>query len=68
MNEFFAQRVRLIACGMWPTKLPEGAEHVYTGNPIRAAVLDRAAAPYTPPGDWPLDILVIGGRQGARLL
>jgi UDP-N-acetylglucosamine--N-acetylmuramyl-(pentapeptide) pyrophosphoryl-undecaprenol N-acetylglucosamine transferase len=68
VNEFFAKKVRFVACGMWPTKLPEGVQHVYTGNPIRGAVLDRAAAPYTPPGDWPLDILVIGGSQGARLL
>ncbi|HSF64252.1 MAG TPA: glycosyltransferase, partial [Paracoccaceae bacterium] len=37
-------------------------------NPVRQAVLDRAAAPYIPPGDYPMSLLVIGGSQGARIL
>jgi UDP-N-acetylglucosamine--N-acetylmuramyl-(pentapeptide) pyrophosphoryl-undecaprenol N-acetylglucosamine transferase len=41
---------------------------VHTGNPVRAAVLERAGAPYLPPGDWPISLLVIGGSQGARIL
>ncbi|MEM7423715.1 MAG: UDP-N-acetylglucosamine--N-acetylmuramyl-(pentapeptide) pyrophosphoryl-undecaprenol N-acetylglucosamine transferase [Pseudomonadota bacterium] len=68
VNELFATRVDAIACGTWPTALPDGVEGVHTGNPIRTAVLERAASPYTPPGDWPLDVLVIGGSQGARIL
>ena len=39
-----------------------------TGNPVRQAVLDRAAAPYIPPGDYPMALVVIGGSQGARVL
>jgi UDP-N-acetylglucosamine--N-acetylmuramyl-(pentapeptide) pyrophosphoryl-undecaprenol N-acetylglucosamine transferase len=39
-----------------------------TGNPVRAAVLERAAAPYIPPGDYPMALVVIGGSQGARVL
>jgi UDP-N-acetylglucosamine--N-acetylmuramyl-(pentapeptide) pyrophosphoryl-undecaprenol N-acetylglucosamine transferase len=39
-----------------------------TGNPVRQAVLDRAAAPYIPPGDYPMSVVVIGGSQGARIL
>jgi UDP-N-acetylglucosamine--N-acetylmuramyl-(pentapeptide) pyrophosphoryl-undecaprenol N-acetylglucosamine transferase len=39
-----------------------------TGNPVRAAVLDRAGAAYIPPGDYPMSVLVIGGSQGARIL
>ncbi len=38
------------------------------GNPVRAAVLERAGAGYIPPGDYPMSILVIGGSQGARIL
>ncbi|MCC1491529.1 UDP-N-acetylglucosamine--N-acetylmuramyl-(pentapeptide) pyrophosphoryl-undecaprenol N-acetylglucosamine transferase [Cognatishimia sp. F0-27] len=68
VNTFFAPRVDVMACGTWPTDLPEGVEGVYVGNPVRAAVKDRAEAPYIPPGLYPMEILVIGGSQGARIL
>lgn len=68
VNELFATRVGRVACGMWPTALPQGARGVHTGNPIRAAVRERAGAPYAPPGEGPLSVLVIGGSQGARIL
>jgi len=68
VNTAFARRVHMIACGTWPTALPAGTMHEVTGNPVRAAVLARAAAPYIPPGDYPLSLLVIGGSQGARIL
>jgi len=35
---------------------------------VRQVVLDRAGAPYIPPGDYPMEILVMGGSQGARIL
>ncbi|WP_095588900.1 UDP-N-acetylglucosamine--N-acetylmuramyl-(pentapeptide) pyrophosphoryl-undecaprenol N-acetylglucosamine transferase [Actibacterium ureilyticum] len=68
VNQRFAAHVDAVACGTWPTTLPEGVEGVDTGNPVRAAVLDRAGAPYIPPGDYPMSLLVIGGSQGARIL
>jgi len=68
VNRVFASRVQAIACGTWPTDLPEGVEGHHTGNPVRAAVLDRAGAPYIPPGDYPMSVVVIGGSQGARIL
>jgi UDP-N-acetylglucosamine--N-acetylmuramyl-(pentapeptide) pyrophosphoryl-undecaprenol N-acetylglucosamine transferase len=68
VNRLFAKRVDLVACGTWPTLLPDGVEGLHTGNPVRAAVLERAGAPYMPPGDWPMSLLVIGGSQGARIL
>ncbi|SFC06640.1 UDP-N-acetylglucosamine--N-acetylmuramyl-(pentapeptide) pyrophosphoryl-undecaprenol N-acetylglucosamine transferase [Tropicimonas isoalkanivorans] len=68
VNEIFAPRVNAVACGTWPTTLPEGVEGYHTGNPVRAAVMERAGAPYIPPGDYPMSILVIGGSQGARIL
>ena len=68
VNRLFARRVDAFACGTWPTDLPAGVEGVHTGNPVRAAVRDRAAAPYIPPGDYPMSVLVIGGSQGARIL
>ena len=68
VNAIFAKRVQCVACGTWPTALPEGVEGVHVGNPVRLAVKDRAGASYIPPGDYPMSILVIGGSQGARIL
>ncbi|MGY6410895.1 MAG: undecaprenyldiphospho-muramoylpentapeptide beta-N-acetylglucosaminyltransferase [Alkalilacustris sp.] len=68
VNRLLARRVQAFACGTWPTALPPGVAAEHTGNPVRAAVLARAAAPYTAPGDQPLSLLVIGGSQGARIL
>lgn len=68
VNQLFAPRVDAVACGTWPTALPAGVEGIYTGNPVRAAVLDRAGAGYIPPGDYPMSLVVIGGSQGARIL
>lgn len=69
VNRIFAGRVDLVACGIWPTELPKGAKGVHTGNPIRAAVLALAGAPYVAPApEGDLRLLVIGGSQGARVL
>lgn len=68
VNRLFARRVAQVACGVWPTDLPEGATGIHVGNPVRAAVLERAGAPYIAPGDYPMSILVMGGSQGARIL
>lgn len=68
VNTVFARRVDAVCCGVWPTALPEGVNAVHTGNPVRARVMERAGAPYIPPGDYPMSLLVIGGSQGARVL
>nr|WP_184564588.1 UDP-N-acetylglucosamine--N-acetylmuramyl-(pentapeptide) pyrophosphoryl-undecaprenol N-acetylglucosamine transferase [Sulfitobacter undariae] len=68
VNELFSKRVDQVACGTWPTVLPEGVEAVHVGNPVRASVLERAGAGYIAPGDYPMDLLVMGGSQGARIL
>lgn len=68
VNQVFASRVDAVACGTWPTDLPDGVQGVPVGNPVRAAVKSREAAPYIPPGDYPMSVLVIGGSQGARVL
>ena len=68
VNAIFAPRVNRVACGIWPTDLPDGVNSIHTGNPVRQAVMDRAGADYTPPGDGPLNLLVIGRSQGARVL
>jgi UDP-N-acetylglucosamine--N-acetylmuramyl-(pentapeptide) pyrophosphoryl-undecaprenol N-acetylglucosamine transferase len=68
VNQIFAPRVDRVACGTWPTDLPAGVAGEHTGNPVRAAVLERAASGYIAPGDYPMELLVIGGSQGARIL
>ncbi|MGC1494263.1 MAG: UDP-N-acetylglucosamine--N-acetylmuramyl-(pentapeptide) pyrophosphoryl-undecaprenol N-acetylglucosamine transferase [Sulfitobacter sp.] len=68
VNEIFSKRVDAVACGTWPTELPEGIKGVHVGNPVRNAVLERAGAGYIPPGDYPMEVLVMGGSQGARIL
>jgi UDP-N-acetylglucosamine--N-acetylmuramyl-(pentapeptide) pyrophosphoryl-undecaprenol N-acetylglucosamine transferase len=67
VNRFFAPRVDVVACGVWPTALPAGAKPVHVGNPVRSAVLDRAGATYIEPGPHSIGLLVIGGSQGAGL-
>ena len=68
VNAIFATRAHTVACGTWPTDLPDGVKGVNAGNPVRATVLDRAGAGYIPPGDYPMSILVMGGSQGAHIL
>ncbi|MEM9319217.1 MAG: UDP-N-acetylglucosamine--N-acetylmuramyl-(pentapeptide) pyrophosphoryl-undecaprenol N-acetylglucosamine transferase [Pseudomonadota bacterium] len=68
VNQLFARRVSVVACGTWPTELPPDIKAVHTGNPVRAAVQAVAGAPYRPPGDGPLEIALIGGSQAARIL
>lgn len=68
VNRLFARRVHRVACGTAPTALPKGVAGTCTGNPVRAAVLERAGTPYVPPGDGALSLVVIGGSQGARIL
>jgi UDP-N-acetylglucosamine--N-acetylmuramyl-(pentapeptide) pyrophosphoryl-undecaprenol N-acetylglucosamine transferase len=68
VNAIFAPRVSAVACGTWPTRLPAGIDATHTGNPVRAAVTALAGAPYEPPGDGGLRLLVLGGSQGARVL
>lgn len=68
VNQLFARRVDKVACGTWPMALPDGVAGEATGNPVRAAVLERAGAGYITPGDYPMSLVVIGGSQAARIL
>ena len=68
VNKLFARRVTCVACGTWPTALPDGVEGIHTGNPVRAAVRAMTGAKYRPPRKPPINVLVIGGSQGARTL
>jgi UDP-N-acetylglucosamine--N-acetylmuramyl-(pentapeptide) pyrophosphoryl-undecaprenol N-acetylglucosamine transferase len=67
VNRIFAPRVAAVACGVWPTALPEGARANHIGNPVRETVLAQTDVPYVAPGEHPMGVLVIGGSQGAGL-
>ncbi len=73
VNQLFAKRVNLVACGTWPTQLPKGVSGRYVGNPVRNAILQHKAAHYTTPAEkrqqqQTTNIVVLGGSQGARIL
>jgi len=68
VNQLFCQHVHKVACGTWPTELPNGVKGEQVGNPVRAAILAKARSPYIPPGDYPMSMLIMGGSQGARVL
>lgn len=67
VNAVFARRVNMVARAVDPTALPKGVPNTHTGNPVRQAIRDVAAAPY-PAMTGPLRVLVIGGSQGASIL
>ena len=67
VNQVFARRVDAVACGTWPTVLPDGVEGIHMGNPVRASVLEVAAAPYPKTGGT-LSLVAFGGSQGARVI
>ena len=67
VNKLFAKKVDFVAYGIAPESL-SAANSLYTGNPVRNSVLKFNASPYIPPGDYPINVLVIGGSQGARIM
>ena len=68
VNQLFAKKVHLVACGTWPTAIPENIKHEHIGNPVRKEILDCSGSPYIPPGNHPMSILIMGGSQGAKIL
>jgi UDP-N-acetylglucosamine--N-acetylmuramyl-(pentapeptide) pyrophosphoryl-undecaprenol N-acetylglucosamine transferase len=69
-NRLLAPRARHIATGFAELRGLRDADRaraVHTGNPVRPAIR-AAAAPYRAPGpDGPVELLVLGGSQGARI-
>jgi len=70
-NRLLAPRVRVIAtsfASVGALKPGARARIVETGNPVRDAVAVLRSAPYAAPADGRIELLVIGGSQGARVL
>jgi UDP-N-acetylglucosamine--N-acetylmuramyl-(pentapeptide) pyrophosphoryl-undecaprenol N-acetylglucosamine transferase len=68
-NRLLAARVKGIAASFIETPLALARARVeHTGNPVRPAICALRGAPYqAPAGDEPVEILVLGGSQGARI-
>ncbi len=69
-NRAMARKVNVLASSFPEiAHLPKSLSDkvVFTGNPVRAAVLEAAKAPYVAPGaDEPFELLIFGGSQGAH--
>ncbi len=68
VNKKFSPNVDVVACGTWPTQMPDGVKGIHVGNPVRGTVMAKHGVGYITPGNWPMSILAIGGSQGARIL
>jgi UDP-N-acetylglucosamine--N-acetylmuramyl-(pentapeptide) pyrophosphoryl-undecaprenol N-acetylglucosamine transferase len=71
-NRLLSTRVRAIATS-FPGALARepalAAKATHTGNPVRPAVIQAAKVLYVPPGrPSPINLLVFGGSQGARIM
>src|SRR5205823_7457274 len=70
-NRLLASRVARIATGFAETaglRPADRARAVHTGNPVRPAIAAVAATGYRPPrAGAPLELLITGGSQGARI-
>ena len=70
-NRLLAPRVGRIATGFAETAgLRDADRHrtIHTGNPVRSAVGEVGKIAYRPPeAGKPVDLLVLGGSQGARI-
>jgi UDP-N-acetylglucosamine--N-acetylmuramyl-(pentapeptide) pyrophosphoryl-undecaprenol N-acetylglucosamine transferase len=71
-NRLLAGKAKAIATAFPQTlglRPQDAARASRTGNPVRPAFLARAASAYAPPAPaGPIELLVIGGSQGARVL
>ncbi len=70
-NRFLAKRVTRICTGFAETAGLRPADRdraVHTGNPVRPAIRAVAGIAYRPPeADRPIELLILGGSQGARI-
>ena len=70
-NRLLAPRARRIATGFAETAgLRDGDREraVHTGNPVRPAIVAVGAIAYRPPAsNQPIELVVLGGSQGARV-
>ncbi len=68
VNRVFAKKAGIVASGFERLdRLPEGANHVFTGNPLRAQITESVPESFSAPEDE-INLLIVGGSLGARLI
>lgn len=69
VNRLLARRVARIAAAFAAPKGAPTDRIALVGNPVRQAVADVGGAPYqAPDANGPVNLLIFGGSQGARVL
>lgn len=72
VNKLLAGFAKGIATSFDNTESPDqetANKMIYTGNPVRRAILPLFGKPYVSPGtEGPINILILGGSQGATIL
>ena len=67
VNRFVAKQARAVASGFERLdRLPTGANHIVTGNPIRQDFVTNVNSPY-PSIEDKINILITGGSLGAKI-
>lgn len=68
VNRLFAQKAHGLASGFETvTQCPEGAVHIYTGNPLRGQIIKAIPKTYSAPKRM-INLLIVGGSLGAKLI
>lgn len=68
VNRVFAKNADIVASGFETlARLPEGANHLCIGNPLRAQIMDAVPDAYEVPEDK-INLLIVGGSLGAKLI
>lgn len=69
VNRLFARKAFAVATG-FPTlsRLPQGVDFTYVGNPLRAQITGAVPKAYTWPRRGTINLLIVGGSLGARIL
>ena len=70
-NRLLAPIARQIATGFVTVaglRPADGVRAVHTGNPVRPAFLEASKDYFPPPPAGPIELLILGGSQGARVL
>ena len=72
VNKLLAGYARIIATSFDHTESPDediAGKMIYTGNPVRRAIVPLFGTAYiSPAADGPINLLILGGSQGATIL
>ena len=68
VNRVFAAKASYVASGFEELqRLPQGASHICTGNPLREQIIAAIPKSYSPPKKN-IHLLIVGGSLGAKII